>query len=79
MLSRDAGLYFIDQHVQAFGRKPSSLAHAGEGFGAVNLDLPGFTQRRTGCIDICHGVSGVRGGLGLQCKHRRWQRKQSRP
>jgi len=59
VFGRYAGADFTDQHVETFSRKPSGLAHAGKGIGAVNFDLPGFAQRRTGCIDIGHGVSGI--------------------
>jgi hypothetical protein len=59
MLGRDAGADLADQHIQALGREPAGLAHAFEGGGAVNLDLPGFAQWRTGCIDVGHGVPDV--------------------
>jgi hypothetical protein len=56
VLGRNARPDLVDQHVQAFGRKLSGLAHAFKGIGAVNLDLPGFAQWRTGRIDVGHGV-----------------------
>jgi hypothetical protein len=59
MFRRHSRLDFANQHVETFGRKPAGLAHAREGIGTVNLDLPGFAQRRTGCIDISHGASKI--------------------
>ena len=59
VLRRHARFDFTDQHVETFGREPPGLAHALESLRAVNFDLPGFAQRRTGCIDISHGVSGI--------------------
>ena len=56
VLGGHARLDLADQHVEALGRQPAGLAHACEGGRAVNLDLPGFAQRRTGRIDIGHGV-----------------------
>src|SRR6516164_4622419 len=56
VLGRHARLDLADKQVQAFGGKPPGLAHAFESGRAVNLDLPGFAQRRTGCIDVGHGV-----------------------
>ena len=36
----------VVEHVEAFGDEPAGLAHAGEGFGAVQFDLAGLAQRR---------------------------------
>ena len=49
------GLDLAGKHVEAFGRQPPGLAHAGEGRRAVNLDLSGLSQRRDGRIDVGHG------------------------
>ncbi len=61
MLGGDAGLDLAHQHVEAFGREPSGLAHAREGSGPVDLDLAGFAQWRTGRVDVVHGFDEWRG------------------
>ena len=43
-----------DQHVEAFGHQLAGLAHAGEGFRAVQLDLAGLAQRRGCRVDVIH-------------------------
>jgi hypothetical protein len=42
LVGRDARLYMLDQHVEAFGHQLSGLAHARKGLRAVKLDLPGL-------------------------------------
>jgi hypothetical protein len=55
-LGRYAGGHLVGEHVEAFGHQPAGLAHAGEGIGAVELDLSGLAQRRARRIDIRHHV-----------------------
>ena len=65
------------KHVETLGCQPPSLAHAGEGGRAVNLDLSGLSQRRDRRIDVGHGVLGwprrKRPGPQItpECKHTR--------
>ena len=49
-----AGAHLIDKHVEAFRDQPPGLAHALEGFLAVQLDLPGLAQRGCGGFDVTH-------------------------
>ena len=52
---RHARLDMLGQHVEAARHQLAGLAHAGEGGGAVDLDLAGFAEGRDGGVDVGHG------------------------
>ena len=49
-----SGLDLRDQHVEALGGQPAGPAHAFECGRPVDLDLPGFAQRRRRRLNIGH-------------------------
>ena len=44
------------EHVEHLGGQAAGLSHAGEGGGAVQLDLPGLAARRVQLVDKGHGM-----------------------
>ena len=54
----DAGLHEAGQQVERLGRQAAGLAHAGEGLGAVQLDLAVLALGRSGGVDERHEKPG---------------------
>src|SRR5262249_37011153 len=56
-LGGDPGLDLRDQHIETLGYQPARLAHAREGVGFVDLDLPCLAKRRCRGVYISHSNS----------------------
>ena len=54
LVGRHAGHDLVGQHVEAARHQLAGLAHALEGFGAVQLDLAGFAEGGEGGVDVGH-------------------------